>query len=94
MIKIYNYNQVDKEKIFAREDLVSEVSEVVKEIIQDVRIGGDKALLMYSEKFDGVVLENTEVSDEEIEEAFEAVDDEFLEILKEAADNIRGYHRM
>lgn len=54
---------------------------------------GDKALYEYCEKFDKAKLTSLEVSEEEFEEAFQAVDDEFLSIIEEAADNIREYHR-
>ena len=94
MIRIYDYAKVDKNTIFAREDSLSDVDGVVSEIIDKVRAYGDKALLEYGEKFDGAVLEDLEVGQAEIEEAFEAIDNEFLEILKEAAENIREYHKM
>lgn len=94
MLKIYDYAKVDKKTIFAREDSLSDVDGVVSEIIDKVRTEGDKALLEYGEKFDGAVLEDLEVGQAEIEEAFEAIDNEFLEILKEAAGNIREYHKM
>lgn len=94
MIRIYDYAKVDKNTIFAREDSLSDVDGVVSEIIDKVRAYGDKALLEYGEKFDGAVLEDLEVGQAEIEEAFEAIDNEFLEILKEAAGNIREYHKM
>lgn len=94
MIRIYDYAKVDKNTIFAREDSLSDVDGVVSEIIDKVRAKGDKALLEYGEKFDGAVLEDLEVGQAEIEEAFEAIDNEFLEILKEAAGNIREYHKM
>ena len=94
MIRIYDYAKVDKNTIFAREDSLSDVDGVVSEIIDKVRAYGDKTLLEYGEKFDGAVLEDLEVGQAEIEEAFEAIDNEFLEILKEAAENIREYHKM
>ena len=94
MIRIYDYAKVDKNTIFAREDSLSDVDGVVSEIIDKVRAYGDKALLEYGEKFDGAVLEDLEVGQAEIEEAFEAFDNEFLEILKESAENIREYHKM
>lgn len=94
MIRIYDYAKVDKNTIFAREDSLSDVDGVVSEIIDKVRAYGDKALLEYGEKFDGAVLEDLEVGHAEIEEAFEAFDNEFLEILKESAENIREYHKM
>ncbi len=43
-------------------------------------------------KFDKVNLENLEVTNDEIDEALNLVEPEFLEILKRAADNIRDFH--
>lgn len=63
------------------------------EIIENIIKNGDKALFEYGKKFDKAELESLEVSEEEFEEAFRAVDDEFLAILEEAAENIREYHR-
>ena len=92
MIKILNYNQIDKSEIFARVENKTNVEEIVSGIIADVRANGDKALLAYCEKFDKVKLDSFEVTEEEIEEAFNSVDEEFLDVLREAADNIREFH--
>ena len=92
MIKILNYNQIDKSEIFARVENKTNVEEIVSGIIADVRANGDKALLAYCEKFDKVKLASLEVSDEEIEEAYASVDEKFIEIIKAAAENIYAFH--
>ena len=92
MIKIYNYGQVSDEEIFARDNISANVEEVVSQIIADVIRRGDTALLDYAAKFDKVQLNSLEVTPEEIEEAFCAVEPEFLDILREAAANIRAFH--
>ena len=92
MIKIYNYGEVSSDEIFARDNIASNVEEIVTGIIADVRARGDRALLEYNEKFDKAKLESLEVTAEEIDEAFAAVEPEFLEILREAAKNIRAFH--
>ena len=92
MIKIYKYGEVSAEEIFARENLSANVEETVAKILAEVKKSGDKALLDYTEKFDQVRLPALEVSEAEIEEAFAAVEDEFLDILREAAANIRAFH--
>ena len=53
MIKIYNYGEVPNSEIFARGTVETDVSQIVSDIIDDVRENGDKALLQYCEKFDG-----------------------------------------
>ena len=92
MIKIYNYGQVPNEEIFARENIAANVEGVVTEIISTVATLGDKALYAYAAKFDKVNLTALEVTQAEIDEAFASVEPEFLDILREAAANIRAYH--
>ena len=92
MIKIYNYGEVSNEEIFARENIASNVEGIVTGIIAEVRARGDQALFEYTTRFDKALLNSLEVSAEEIDEAFAAVDPEFLDILREAATNIRAFH--
>lgn len=92
MIKIYNYGDVENSEIFARENIAANVEGVVSDIIADVRARGDRALYDYSLKFDKAELTSLEVSAGEIDEAMDDVEDEFVEILKEAAANIRLFH--
>ena len=93
MIKIYKYGEVSNEKIFARENISANVEGIVSEIIENVKQNGDKALYEYCLKFDKAQLQSLEVSSEEIEEAFASVDKEFIEILIEAAENIKTFHQ-
>lgn len=92
MIKIYNYGEVPNSEIFFRGNIATNVESIVFEIIANVIKNGDKALFEYCEKFDKAKLSSLEVSEAEIEEAFSEVDNEFIEILKEAAENIRKFH--
>ena len=92
MIKIFNYGEVSNEEIFARENIASNVEGIVTGIIAEVRARGDQALFEYTARFDKAQLTSLEVSPEEIDEAFAAVDPEFLDILREAAANIRAFH--
>lgn len=92
MIKIFEVGKIKEEEIFARNEPVSEVGDIVREIIDNVKTKGDRALIEYLEKFDGVKLRQFKVSREEIEEAIGEVEPEFLDILKEAESNIRAFH--
>ena len=92
MIKIMKYGAISPEEIFARNESELDVSDIVTDIINDVRKNGDQALLAYAKKFDKADLTSLEVTDEEIKEAFQSVEPEFIEILKEAAVNIRAFH--
>ncbi len=92
MIKIMKYGQVPSSEIFARVTPTADVAGIVADILYDVRKNGDKAVLAYCAKFDKAELDALEVSKQEIEEALNQVEPEFLEILKEAAANIRAFH--
>ena len=92
MIKIYKYGEVSNEEVFARDNIASNVEPAVTAIIADVRARGDEALFEYTARFDKAQLTSLEVSPAEIDEAFEAVEPEFLDILREAAANIRLFH--
>ena len=92
MIQIFNYGQVDRDKIFARVTPEVDVEAIVSQIIADVRKRKDTAVLEYCRRFDRVELQTLEVTKEEIAEAKSRVTPEFLEILQKAAANIREYH--
>lgn len=92
MIKIYEYSEVAREEIFARTVEEDNVATIVTAIIERVRKDGDEALFNYCRKFDGAELPGLEVTAEEIEEAFSKVEPRFLEVLENAARNIRNFH--
>ena len=92
MIKIMKYGQVPNSEIFARVTPTVDVAGIVADILYDVRKNGDKAVLSYCDRFDKAELTTLEVSKEEMEEARNLVEPEFLEILREAAANIRAFH--
>ena len=92
MIKIINYKDIDPSEILDRKENVFNVADTVSEIIKTVRSEGDAALFEYSKKFDKVELSSLEVTQEEIDKAFSIVEPEFVEILKEAKENIYAFH--
>lgn len=93
MIRIFDFNEVSKDEIFARNEAVLSVADTVAEIIRNVRERKDAAVLEYCERFDGAKLDSLAVSKEEIEEALSAVDPEFIRILKHAAERISDFHK-
>ncbi len=93
MIKIMKYGEISKDEIFARQENTVDVSAIVEGIIADVKANGDKAVLAYNLKFDGADLSSLEVTESEINEAFETVEPEFLQILRNASENIRAFHQ-
>ena len=92
MIKIMKWGDVLPEKIFERCDPERDVSDVVSDIIAEVRKRGDEALFAFGERFDGVKLSSLAVTKEEIDEAFSLVEPDFIRILERAAANIRKFH--
>lgn len=92
MIKIMKYGEVPNSEIFARTEPKMNVSEIVADIIANVRENGDVALKAYTEKFDGAALDSLLVTQDEINEAVNLVEPEFIEILKKAAENIKLFH--
>ena len=95
MIKILKLDEANKIKIFERavnyENNIN-LHDAVANIINDVKARGDDALRDYELKFDKVNLENLEVTRDEMSEALNLVEPEFLEILKRAANNIKDFH--
>ncbi len=66
----------------------------VTEVVNDVKENGDQAVLSYTKKFDGCDLtaEQMLVTEEEIKEAYNIVEERFIEIIRKALVNIRDYH--
>lgn len=66
----------------------------VAEIIEMVKKGGDEALFSYTEKFDHCKMDaaHIRVTREEIDEAYQKVDADFVEVMKKSAANIRAFH--
>ena len=92
MIRILKCGEVSPQEIFARMNPTANVEGVVAEIIAEVIKNKDNALKAYAEKFDKVTLTTLEVTKEEIDEAYQTAEKEFIEILEEAAENIRAFH--
>lgn len=92
MIPILKVGQVPNSEIFARVTPEADVAAIVADIIADVKENGDTAVKAYCAKFDKAELTGLEVTPEEIQEAISQVEPEFLDILREAAENIRSFH--
>src|SRR5947209_9324736 len=64
----------------------------VRAILDDVRARGDEAVRDVTERYDGVRLEQFEVTEREIAAARAAVSPEFMAAVEAAAENIRAFH--
>ncbi|WP_342528856.1 histidinol dehydrogenase [Chryseomicrobium sp. FSL W7-1435] len=68
--------------------------QVVQEIIRRVRQDGDVALREFTEKWDGATLTELRVSQQEIDNALQAIQPQLKQDLEEAAANIRRFHEL
>ena len=93
MIRIMKYGVEREDEIFSRSSSSKDVSGVVSQILKEVQERGDKALIEYTAKLDGALIDTIEVPRKEIEEAAASMDGEFMKVLEKAAENIRKYHK-
>lgn len=98
-MRIVELNQETKKNIL--ENLLQrspsqyrQYEEVVNAILDDVRTRRDEAIFDYTLKFDKAKINasNLLVTKEEIEEAYQLLDNRVLEIIRKAIVNIRIYH--
>ena len=68
----------------------------VRSILKAIKERGDKALLHYTERFDGVTLSRQEirVARNEIRKAYHKIPQDFLNTLKKASHRIERFHRL
>ena len=68
--------------------------QAVTDILEQVRSRGDDAVVEYTRKFDAPQMEKEQlrVSEQEFDRAAAAVDDDFMETLRFAADRVRVFH--
>jgi len=76
--------------------LNKEVTTTVDKIISSIRAEGDKALISYSIKFDGVSavsMSDLTLSQDQLKDAFESLNDKEKEALNTAATRVRSFHQ-
>ncbi|WP_461207499.1 histidinol dehydrogenase [Clostridium sp. DL1XJH146] len=88
---------IDKyiEKIKNRSGEVQKsVIEAVDSILLDIKNYGDEAVIKYTRKFDSKIInkDSLKVTKEEIEEAYELCEDDFIDALNVAKENIKFFH--
>ena len=93
MIPILQFNELSPEDILNR-DIRQEtgVDEAVDAVLAAVRERGDDALRDYTRRFDGAELQELQVSQAELDAAWDSLDAEFIRTLNMAAENIRHFH--
>ena len=94
MNKIYNPAPATWKTLLKRPtQTLEDIEETVKTVFKDVQENGEVAIAKYTERFDGVVLDNLYVSNKEIEEAVKAIPQELKTSIQLAKDNIYAFHR-
>lgn len=99
-MRIVKLNEDSKKNILA--DLLKrspnnydQYADSVNEILSNVKENGDKAIFDYTKKFDGADInaENILVTKEEIEEAYDSLENkELVDIIRKSLNNIKVYH--
>ena len=94
MIKTMKYtNMVELKNELSRSQFShDDVNTIVKGILDDVKLRGDQALYDYNKKFDNVSLSSLQVTEKEIEDAFNRLDKELLDVIRYSHENIVRYH--
>lgn len=97
-MNVYKLSEISPEKldfIMKRAELdITEQMKIAREISDEVKRDGDKAVLKYTEKFDHVSLtaDRIKVTPEEIEEGYNNLDAETREAIEYAYKNIYDFH--
>jgi histidinol dehydrogenase len=96
-MKIDKIRQNDIEKLLVRlrqrnSEELEEVSQLVRSIIKEVSIKGDRAVFEYTKKYDGVTLDRLEVDKNTTANAIKCLKPELVISIRKAADNIRKFH--
>lgn len=97
-IALFDYDSLSADEkaalLLRAEDDLSDYLAKVAPVIEAVRDEGDEAIARFIKQFDGadVAADKLLATEEEFDAAFATLDDEFVEVLRYAADNIRRFH--
>lgn len=93
IIELKELKKEDRIKLLERSQINAEgVLNTVSNIISDISHNGDRSLRYYSEKFDGVKLEDFRVPEEYVKNSAGHIDAKLMDNLLKAAENIRKFH--
>ncbi len=70
-----------------------DIESIVKPILEDIKKYGDESVMRYTKKFDFQNLKSLVVTNTEIQEAYESINEELINSLKQAKKNIEIFHR-
>ena len=94
MLKIYNPEKTTWQEILKRPTAsFSDIEVTAKAIFKEIQTKGDEAVTKYTSLFDGISIENIEVSQNEINEAIDRVADDLKKAIQLAKLNIEKFHQ-
>lgn len=100
MLKIIQYTgdvfEIENILQSRKENVSKKVNEDVQAILEDIQCNKDEALMKYANQFDGYVIEKQAdlfVTQDEIEEAMNEIDDDYLRILQRTKKQITDFHQ-
>ncbi|GAA4155502.1 histidinol dehydrogenase [Chryseobacterium ginsenosidimutans] len=82
------WSELIKRPVLRKEEL----TEIIADIFKKVKENGDQALIDFNRKFDNAEVENSRVSDEEIENAEKLIGEELKLAIQQAKGNITKFH--
>ena len=87
-------SESEQEAALARPSALSDTKliEDVRYIMQDVKNGGDQAVLDYTAKFDGAALSRLKVSEGDMRKAWKSLPEDQQNAIKTAQKNIKAFH--
>jgi histidinol dehydrogenase len=77
-----------------RDSEIDRVAKDVLKIIEQVSGGGDKALIELTKKFDKIDIDSVIVTRDDVDDAYDEIDEELIDALEIAASNIQRFHEM
>lgn len=96
MLKVYNFKELSAKSVDdlckRNIDSTNQIRIAVAEIIDEVKLNGDKALFEFAEKFDGIKLNKLFIDKEEIRKIAAGASEHTKQALKLAYDNIWKFH--
>lgn len=90
MIKIVDKNT---EILKHSAEISPQIERDAQEIVETVKRLGDQALFDYALKFDRAQLRSLLVSEQELKDAYESIDDDLLGVIRRAKKNIEDFHK-
>lgn len=91
--RISELTDEETRRLTSRGKGLADVMAAVVPILDDVKKNGDAALRKYTQQFDKAAIKEIEVPGKEIDSALQSIDDAHIAHLKNAAANIRAFHK-